>query len=54
VIELYDMGGRVKRPSLSPEIRPLHLTAAEKSDLIAFLDTLTSADAPVAIPELPR
>ena len=27
VIELYDMGGRVKRPSLSPEIQPLHLTA---------------------------
>ncbi len=54
VIELYDMGGRVKRPSLSPEIRPLHLTAAEKSDLLAFLDTLTSADAPTSIPELPR
>jgi cytochrome c peroxidase len=54
VIELYDLGGRVKRPSLSPEIRPLHLTTREKSDLLAFLDTLTSTDAPVATPELPR
>ena len=54
VIELYDLGGRVKRASLSPEIQPLHLTAREKSDLLAFLDTLTSTDAPVAVPELPR
>jgi cytochrome c peroxidase len=54
VIELYDLGGRVKRPSLSPEIHPLHLTRAEKSDLLAFLDTLTSADAPARVPELPR
>jgi cytochrome c peroxidase len=54
VIELYDMGGRVKRPSLSPEIRPLELTRAEKADLLAFLDTLTSTDAPGVVPELPR
>jgi cytochrome c peroxidase len=54
VIELYDMGGRVKRSSLSPEIRPLELSRAEKSDLVAFLDTLTSADAPARVPELPR
>ena len=54
VIELYDMGGRVKRPSLSPEIRPLDLTRADKSDLLAFLDTLTSSDALARVPELPR
>jgi len=54
VIELYDLGGRVKRPSLSPEIQPLQLTTREKSDLLAFLDTLTSADTRVATPELPR
>lgn len=53
VIELYDLGGREKRPSLAHEIRPLNLTAQEKSDLLAFLESLNSKDAPVAIPELP-
>jgi cytochrome c peroxidase len=45
VIELYDTGGRAKRPSLSPEIKPLHLTSQNKEDLIAFLHALTSPDA---------
>jgi cytochrome c peroxidase len=42
VIELYDVGGHAKRPSLSPEIKPLHLTSQNKEDLIAFLHALTS------------
>lgn len=54
VIELYDAGGRVRRPSVSPEVRPLHLTPAEKRALLAFLRTLSSADAPVTLPVLPR
>jgi cytochrome c peroxidase len=54
VIELYDVGGRARRPSLSPELKPLHLGAGEKSDLLAFLKTLTSSDAPVELPNLPR
>jgi len=54
VIELYDQGGRVKRPSLSSEISPLHLTEEEKGDLVAFLKTLTSADPPASIPTMPR
>jgi len=54
VIELYDLGGRVQRESLSEEIRPLKLTKREKSDLLAFLDTLTSRDPSVTIPTLPR
>jgi cytochrome c peroxidase len=54
VIELYDLGGRVQRPSLSSEIRPLRLTPEEKRDLLAFLATLTSDDAPTAVPALPR
>jgi len=54
VIDLYDRGGQVKRPSLSREIRPLHLTAREKADLVAFLKTLTSADPPPFVPTLPR
>jgi cytochrome c peroxidase len=46
VLEIYDKGG-IDRPSRSPSIRPLSLTASEKSDLIAFLQTL-SASAPAA------
>ena len=53
VIELYDTAG-VARPSRSPEIVPLHLTRAEKADLLAFLHTLTSQDPSVSIPALPR
>ena len=54
VVELYDQGGSVKRPSLSPEVKPLHLTRDEKHDVVAFLRALTSVDAAVEIPELPR
>ena len=54
VVELYDLGGREKRPSLSPEIHPLGLSAQDKNDLIAFLHSLTSTDAPTTVPELPR
>jgi cytochrome c peroxidase len=54
VVELYDLGGRAKRPSLAPEMKPLGLSAREKSDLVAFLKTLTSVDAPVELPLLPR
>ena len=54
VIELYDLGGRVKRPSLSEEMQPLSLSAAEKSDLLAFLSTLTGEESPVSLATLPR
>jgi cytochrome c peroxidase len=54
VIELYDKGGRVRRPSLSPEIKPLHLTPREKRDLVAFLKTLSSGDSAAASPLVPR
>jgi cytochrome c peroxidase len=54
VIDYYDRGGDAKRPGLAPEIKTLALTAAEKQDLVAFMRTLTSADAPVQIPTLPR
>jgi cytochrome c peroxidase len=42
VIELYDKGG-IDRPSRSEQIRPLHLSATEKTDLLAFLQTLTAS-----------
>jgi len=54
VIDLYDAGGRVRRESLSPEIRELGLSAREKQDLLAFLGSLTSTPTPVTIPRLPR
>ncbi|MEH3119661.1 MAG: c-type cytochrome [Methylorubrum populi] len=44
VIDLYDRGG-IDRPSRSPDIRPLHLTAQEKADLIAFVETLNDGGA---------
>jgi cytochrome c peroxidase len=53
VIDLYDRGG-IDRPSRSPSIRPLSLTADEKTDLIAFLETLTASSPAVPSPQLPR
>ena len=53
VIDLYNQGGRVRRPTLSGEIKPLGLTAAETDDLLAFLRALSSHDAPVTLPALP-
>ena len=53
VIDLYDRGG-IERPSRSSAIRPLHLTADQKADLVAFLRTLTSDPQPVPAPTLPR
>lgn len=53
VIDLYDRGG-IDRPSRSREIRPLNLTAAEKADLLAFLDTLNAdTTLSVAVADLP-
>jgi cytochrome c peroxidase len=40
VIEFYNRGGRAN-PNLDPDIRPLHLTAAENSALVAFLRSLS-------------
>jgi cytochrome c peroxidase len=53
VVALYDRGG-IARPSRSPKIAPLGLTEAEKEDLVAFLQTLTSPPQPVPVPVLPR
>lgn len=39
VIEYYDRGGN-RNPGLDPEIRPLHLSSAEKQNLVAFLRCL--------------
>lgn len=53
VIALYDKGG-IDRPSRDPLIHPLHLSAGEKAELIAFLYTLTESPHPTLLPVLPR
>jgi cytochrome c peroxidase len=54
VVDLYALGGRAKRPSLSGDIKPFPMTAEERSDLVAFLRTLTSADPMPSLPLMPR
>jgi cytochrome c peroxidase len=53
VIEHYDQGG-VERPSRSDLMKPLGLTVREKTDLVAFLMTLSSNLSPTVVPALPR
>jgi cytochrome c peroxidase len=54
VIEFYDRGGDAKRPSVSASITSLGLSGRDKTDLEAFLHTLTSEDPAVELPVLPR
>jgi cytochrome c peroxidase len=42
VIEYYDRGGN-RNPNLDSELHPLHLTAEEKRNIVAFLRSLTGA-----------
>jgi cytochrome c peroxidase len=53
VVEHYDKGG-IDRPSRSDLMKPLGLTAQEKSDLVAFMLTLTGKLDPTTVPVLPR
>jgi cytochrome c peroxidase len=53
VVDLYNRGG-IDRPSRSELIQPLGLTATEKADLIAFLQTLTGTPASWSMTALPR
>ncbi|MFQ5668257.1 MAG: cytochrome-c peroxidase [Candidatus Binatia bacterium] len=54
VIEFYDAGG-IRNPHLSKEIKPLHLTARQKRDLVVFLESLTGdvnkASPPAQLPQ---
>jgi cytochrome c peroxidase len=45
VVDLYAQGGHAN-PWLSPKSRPLDLTAAERADLVTFLQALTGEVAP--------
>jgi len=53
VVEHYDRGGDVKE-NLSPEMKPLHLSAQEKADLVEFMKSLTGKPMQVALPQLPQ
>ena len=52
VVEHYDRGGN-PNPQLDPEIRPLHLSAEEKRDLVAFLQALSGEISEGAAPAEP-
>ena len=52
VVEHYDRGGDDKR-NLSANIKPLGLTPDEKTDLVAFMKSLTGEQQPIVIPALP-
>ena len=52
VVGHYVSGG-IPRPTRSPQMKPLSLTAQEMGDLVAFLQTLTSGSTTVAMPNLP-
>jgi cytochrome c peroxidase len=48
VVDFYDVGG-VPNELLDPAIRPLHLSAEEKDDLVAFLESLTGSNVGVIV-----
>lgn len=52
VIELYTKGG-VANPNLDTRMRPLNLTAQDKADLRAFLESLTGQMPRITKPALP-
>ena len=53
VVEHYNRGG-VSKKSLDPNITPLNLSHQEKSDLVAFLNSLSGKPMKITIPELPQ
>ncbi|MGF1463746.1 MAG: cytochrome-c peroxidase [Maricaulaceae bacterium] len=53
VIAHYESGG-VPRPSKSPLMAPFALSAQERSDLRAFLESLTAEQSRTAMPNLPN
>lgn len=53
VVAFYDKGGE-KNPSLDGRIHPLGLTAAERADLVAFLNALNGDKVEIAAPKLPE
>jgi cytochrome c peroxidase len=56
VVEHYNRGGDLHSvyPNVDPNIKPLHLTAREKNDLVRFLESLTGEQELVELPKLPQ
>jgi cytochrome c peroxidase len=57
VVDFYSRGGSFTNAELSPDLQPLHLSNAQKDDLVAFLEALTDPrvrdqSAPFDHPEL--
>jgi cytochrome c peroxidase len=52
VVEHYNKGGEVIT-NLSPNMKPLNLSQAEKEALVAFMEALSSPFIQVSLPELP-
>ena len=52
VVDHYVKGGEVKT-NLAPNMKALNLTAAEKSDLVAFMKALTTPPSPFVLPIIP-
>jgi cytochrome c peroxidase len=52
VVEFYNKGGEVTS-NLSPNMKPLGLSKAEKESLVAFMQALSSPYLKVSVPELP-
>jgi len=52
-VEHYARGGD-DRSNVSPEVRKLNLSAAEKADLVAFMKSLTGATRTTSLPVLPQ
>jgi cytochrome c peroxidase len=50
---VHYIGGGEKRPSLSPLMQPLRLQGQDIQDLLAFLRSLSSPQATLAMPNLP-
>ena len=53
VVEHYNEGGFENAGTLDPNMKPLHLSKKEKSDLVEFLKSLTGDAMEVALPQLP-
>ena len=53
VVEHYDRGGDAVE-HLSPNMKPLRLTAQEKADLVSFMKSLTGKQMVVTLPQLPN
>ena len=53
VVDFYDRGGG-KIANKSPLLKPLGLTAGEKTALVAFLESLSGDEIKMAAPTLPK